>query len=66
MEVAASSPSRYSLLGLPYSSKNFEYSTNIGDELSESETYLLKLSKARKNYMSNWAFTPYFYSRVSN
>jgi hypothetical protein len=53
IEVAASSPSRFTLLGLPYSSKNFEYSTNIGDELSESETYLVKLAKARKNYLSN-------------
>jgi hypothetical protein len=40
-------------LGLPFSTKNFEYATNIGDELSESETYLTKLAKARKNYMSN-------------
>jgi hypothetical protein len=34
--------------------------------LNESETYLNKLGKARKNYGSNWAFTPYFFSRVSN
>jgi hypothetical protein len=66
IEISASSPSRYSLLGLPFSNKNFEYSTNIGDELSESETYLTKLAKARKNYLSNWSFSPYFYARVSN
>jgi hypothetical protein len=53
IEVSASSVSRYSLLGVPYSTKLFEYTTNLGDELNESETYLLKLSKARKNYMSN-------------
>jgi hypothetical protein len=66
MEISASSVSRYSLLGLPYSNKSFEYFTGLGDDLNDSETYLTKLNKARKNYGSNWAFTPYFYSRVSN
>jgi heme/copper-type cytochrome/quinol oxidase subunit 2 len=66
MEVSASSVSRYSLLGLPYSNKSFEYFTGLGDDLNESETYLTKLSKARKNYGSNWAFSPYFFSRVTN
>jgi hypothetical protein len=53
IEIAASSVSRYSLLGLPYSTKLFEYNTSVGDDLSESETYLTKLGKARKNYISN-------------
>lgn len=66
MEISASSVSRYSLLGLPYSNKSFEYFTGLGDDLNESETYLTKLGKARKNYGSNWSFTPYFFSRVSN
>ena len=66
IEVQPSSVSRYSLLGVPYHSKNFEYSTQTGDNINESETYLIRLGRARKNYMSNWAYTPYFYSRVSN
>ena len=66
IEISAASVSRFSLLGLPYPNKSFEYATSVGDEISENETYLIKLAKARKNYMSNWAFTPYFYSRVSN
>jgi len=53
MEVSASSVSRYSLLGLPYPNKSFEYSTGLGDDLNDSETYLTKLTKARKNYSSN-------------
>lgn len=66
MEISASSVSRYSLLGVPYSNKSFEYFTGLGDDLNDSETYLTKLSKARKNYGSNWSFSPYFFSRVSN
>jgi len=53
-------------LGLPYTNKSFEYATGTGDEINDSENYLIKLSRARKNYMSNWSRTPYFYERVSN
>ena len=66
IEIQPSSVARYSLLGLPYTNKSFEYSTGAGDEINDSENYLIKLARARKNYMSNWARTPYFYERVSN
>jgi hypothetical protein len=66
IEIQPSSVARYSLLGLPYVNKSFEYATGTGDEINDSETYLIKLGRARKNYLSNWARTPYFYSRVSN
>jgi hypothetical protein len=66
LEIQPSSVSRYSLLGVPYSNKSFEYATHLGDEVNDSNDYLTKLSKARKNYLSNWAYTPYFYARVSN
>ena len=66
IEIQPSSVSRYSLLGVPYTNKSFEYATQIGDEINDSENYLVRLARARKNYMSNWAYTPYFYARVSN
>lgn len=66
IEIQPSSVARYSLLGVPYSTKNFEYSTSVGDEINDSENYLVRLSRSRKNYITNWAYTPYFYSRVSN
>lgn len=66
IEVQPSSVSRYSLLGVPYFTKNFEYATTTSDKMNGSETYLIRLSKARKNYMSNWALTPYMYNRLSN
>lgn len=66
LEIQPSSVSRYSLLGVPYSNKSFEYTTQLGDEVNDSSDYLTKLSKARKNYLSNWSYTPYFYARVSN
>jgi len=66
VEVAPSSVARYSLTGLPYLRKTFEYSSDTNQLMSDSENYLLKLLKARKNYMSNWALTPYLYSRISS
>ena len=52
--------SKSSIIGRPNSehcdkkqNKSFEYFTGLGDDLSESETYLTKLGKARKNYVSN-------------
>lgn len=53
IEIQPSSVARYSLLGLPYTNKSFEYATGTGDEINDSENYLIKLSRARKNYMSN-------------
>ena len=66
LEVQPSSISRYSLLGAPYANKSFEYSSAFSEELSDSEDYLTKLAKARKNYLSNWSYTPYLYARLSN
>jgi len=66
IEIQPSSVARYSLLGVPYSTKSFEYSTSVGDEINDSENYLVRLARSRKNYITNWAYTPYFYSRVSN
>jgi len=53
MEIQPSSISRYSLLGVPYSNKTFEYTTQVGDEINDSENYLNRIARARKNYMSN-------------
>ena len=62
-EVQPSSSSRYAIYGMPYFSKNFEFNSNSSDNINESETYLLRLSRARRNYLPNWVYTPYFYSR---
>jgi hypothetical protein len=62
-EVQPSSSSRYAIHGMPYFSKNFEFSTTNGETLNESENYLTRLAKSRRNYLPNWTYTPYFYSK---
>lgn len=54
------------MLGAPYTTKMFEYTTSVGEEINDSEGYLVRLSRARKNYLSNWAYTPYFYTKITN
>lgn len=53
MEVSASSIARYSYNGVPYLKKSSEFDTQSGDELDESENYLTRLTRARKNYPSS-------------
>ena len=65
-EVQPSSSSRYAIYGMPYFSKNFEFNPDDSDALNESETYLLRLSRARRSYLPNWVYTPYFYARNSS
>jgi hypothetical protein len=62
-EVQFSSVSRFSSLGAPYSRKPFDYNIEMGDTISEADTYLLRLAQSRKNYLSTWLYTPYLYNR---
>lgn len=62
-EVQPSSSSRYSTLGVPYSRKHFDFNIESGDDLQNYETYFTRISKARKNYLPNWSYTPYLYTR---
>jgi heme/copper-type cytochrome/quinol oxidase subunit 2 len=66
LEVQPSSVARYSLLGVPYINKNFEYVTNTSEELNENEVYFIRLSRVRKNYITTWAYSPFFYMRLFN
>lgn len=63
VEAQASSVSRYSTLGVPYIRKPFDYNVESGDSISEIETYLTRVSRARKNYLPIWTYTPFLVAR---
>ena len=65
-EVQPSSSSKYAIFGMPYFSKNFEFGSQLNENLNETETYFTRLSRARKSYLPNWIYTPYFYAKHSN
>lgn len=62
-EVQPSSSSRYAIYGMPYFNKTFEYSSLNNENLNETETYFLRLSRSRKNFLPNWIYTPYFFAK---
>jgi heme/copper-type cytochrome/quinol oxidase subunit 2 len=62
-EIQQAQQSRYGLYGMPYFNKSFEFNSTSNDNYIESETYLSRLSQIRRNYMPNWTFTPYLYSK---
>jgi hypothetical protein len=66
VEVQPSSVSRYSTLGVPYLKKPFDYNVENGESLNEVETYLTRISRTRKNYLTNWNYSPFMYLRPSS
>jgi len=52
-EVQPSSVSKYSTLGVPYSKQHFDYTPDLGSELSDVENYFTRISTSRKNYLAN-------------
>ena len=66
VEAQSSSVSRYSTLGVPYIRKPFDYNVETSDPISETETYLTRISRSRKNYLPNWTYTPYIFARSNS
>ena len=62
-EVQPSSASRFSTLGVPYVRDPFNFNTNTSDNFQNTESYLTRISRSRRNYLPNWLFTPYFHNR---
>lgn len=62
-EVQPSSSSRYAIYGMPYFNKSFEYSSHTNEALNETENYFVRLARSRKNYSTNWTYTPYMLAR---
>jgi heme/copper-type cytochrome/quinol oxidase subunit 2 len=64
-EVQPSSVAKYSTLGVPYSRKHFDFGAGQGDVLQDVETYFTRVARLRRNYLSNWLYTPYLFNRLN-
>lgn len=53
VEVQPSSVAKYSLVGVPYLRKPYDFNTNTGDHLSDMQGYFTRITRARKNYLPN-------------
>lgn len=58
-DVQGSNLGRNSLLGVPYSRRHFDYTAGDSSKFSMRETYFSRLTRARKNYVNQWIYTPY-------
>lgn len=58
-EVQPSSSSKYAIFGMPYFNKIFEYSSTQNEAINETENYFIRIARSRKNYMTNWVYSPF-------
>jgi len=63
VEVQPSSVSKYSTLGVPYLRKPFDFNSSVGDKFQDTELYFTRLARSRRNYLSNWSYSPYSFNR---
>jgi len=63
-EVQPSSVAKYSTLGVPYSKKHFDFSSDHSDTVQDSETYINRIVRLRKNYLPNWQYSPILFSKL--
>ena len=64
MEVQPSSVSRYSTLGVPYFRRPFDFNSSTGDKYQDTELYFTRIARSRRNYLTNWSYSPYVYNRA--
>jgi hypothetical protein len=58
-EVSGSSVSKYTIVGVPFYKKKYDFNVKQGKQLADTELYFSRIATARKNYLPQWAFTPY-------
>jgi len=62
-EVSGSSVSKYTISGVPFYKKKFDFNVKQGKQMVDTELYFSRISVARKNYLPQWLYTPYLYTR---
>lgn len=65
-EVQPSSASKYSISGVPFFNKNFDFNSESNSQFVDTENYFIRIARARKNYLPSWVYTPYFYAHNSS
>jgi hypothetical protein len=65
-EVSGSSVSKYTIVGVPFYKKKYDFNVKQGRQLSETELYFSRIVTARKNYLPQWQYTPDLYTRSND
>lgn len=62
-EVSGSSVSKYTIAGVPFFKKKFDFNLKKGKQLADTDLYFTRVRVSRKNYLPTWVYTPYLYTR---
>jgi heme/copper-type cytochrome/quinol oxidase subunit 2 len=62
-EVSGSSVSKYTIAGVPFFKKKFDFNLKKGKQLADTDLYFTRVAVSRKNYLPIWVHTPYLYTR---
>jgi heme/copper-type cytochrome/quinol oxidase subunit 2 len=62
-EVSGSSVSKYTIAGVPFFKKKFDFNIIKGRQLADTDLYFTRIKVSRKNYLPVWLYTPYLYTR---
>ena len=62
-EVSGSSVSKYTIAGVPFFKKKFDFNIIKGRQLADTDLYFTRIAVSRKNYLPVWIYTPYLYTR---
>jgi hypothetical protein len=65
-EVSGSSVSKYTIVGVPFYKKKYDFNVKQGKQLAETELYFSRIRTARKSYLPQWMYTPYLYTRSND
>jgi heme/copper-type cytochrome/quinol oxidase subunit 2 len=64
--VGGSSVSKYSIVGVPFYKKKYDFNVKQGKQMAETELYFSRIATSRKNYLPQWIYTPYLYTRAND
>lgn len=61
VDIQPSSSARYAIFGMPYFNKAFDFNTAENEIVNDTETYFMRIARARKNYLPLWTFSPFLF-----
>jgi heme/copper-type cytochrome/quinol oxidase subunit 2 len=56
---------KYTTLGVPAVRKYFDYNVDQNSVINDADLYTTRISRARHNYLPNWVYTPYLFSKLN-
>lgn len=44
--------------------KPFDFNSATGDKFQDTELYFTRVARSRRNYLTNWSYSPFMYNRA--